>query len=194
MLTKPVSRGIYSVSEVGENSSRLLFSSQNLVMLDAACIMSRLLSGDPAFKIGAMYIEFENVANPGDTAVIPSFTHDESVEYYLGLSGQFDYFRVRLVSTPALTVVPGSQDFFTGTGDKFNRVSFFAQTGELIGVNGLPFSASHNSKVKGIALVATPKWEDQTRDLIYGRSYFSAGNQIAKRDSHHIAIHWNQDF
>ena len=145
--------------------------------------------GDSAYRLRAMYVEFENVAAPEDLVVTPGeVPRDEGVAYYNGLadSPSRDFLRIPLVQDPTIDVEDGFAGFFSaGQG---NRLTFFAMTSGETGVHGKPFSAAANSKICGTALVAAPDWNDRTRDVVAVRSYFSSDEQPLKPASQQIAL------
>ena len=148
--------------------------------------------GRPEFKIGGMYIEFENTASPGDVVTPPSFDRSEGLEYYSALSASSsrDYLRVQLVSSPKASIITGYED----SSVKANQLTFFAQSSGSTGVNGKTFSAAANSTVFGIALVSIPKWEDRSQDLIFAREYYPTAQQILKQASSQVGISWTEQF
>ena len=75
---------------------------KNLVLYEWAALTGRLLNGlGTKYSIGGMYLEFENVASPGDTVTPPAFDRSRTISYYNNLSGSADrdYLRVPLNST-----------------------------------------------------------------------------------------------
>lgn len=154
-------------------------------------IVCRLLEGDPAFKINAMYLEYENQADPDVPVTAPSFDRDEGIEYYASLAGDplRDFLRVPLLANPARGVTAGLE-----AAVAFNQLTFAAQSEGSIGVHGKEFSDAVNSKVFGVALVAAPVWGDRTRDLIFGRSYYASTKQIPKRASSQVVASWVEKF
>lgn len=146
--------------------------------------------GLAAYKLSAMYVEFENVALPGDPVTIPVFGREEGTEYYgdLQSSGSRDFLRVPLLQDPLLGIATGFEDYFVeGTG---NKLTFFAQTQGVAGVHGKTFSDAANSKVCGVAMVATPVFADWTQDIVFARSYFPLGEQTLKEVSSQIGVSW----
>jgi hypothetical protein len=148
--------------------------------------------GLPEYKIGGMYIEFENVASSGDTVTPPSFDRSEGIEYYseLSASATRDFLRVQLISSPKSSLISG----YEGSSTSVNQLTFFAQTSGSIGIHGKTFSAAANSKVFGLALVAMPKWEDRTKDLVFAREYYPTANQVLKQASSQIGVSWTEQF
>jgi hypothetical protein len=143
--------------------------------------------GNSAYKISAMYIEFENTAF---TPSVPSYSRDEGVEYYegLSLSATRDFIRVPLLAAPSKTLASGYSNI------AFNQLNFIAQTSGVQGVHGKTFSDTVSSKVFGLALVAAPAWNDRTKDLIFARKYYSSGSMVTKQASSQIGVSWAERF
>jgi hypothetical protein len=138
-----------------------------------------------------MYLEFENVASPGDPVTVPDYDRETSsgVAYYNGLSSSLnrDYLRVPLIATS------------TGTSDAAeypngNRATFFAQTTGLTGVHGKSFSEAANSVIFGGALVALVDENDPTKDLVLSRFYLPVPNQQPKLATSQIGFEWRLTF
>lgn len=148
--------------------------------------------GDSSYKIAGMYIEFENVASSGDTVTSPSFDRSEGIEYYSSLSSSAsrDFLRVQLISTPKASLISG----YEGSTTSVNQLTFYAQSSGSTGVHGKTFSAAANSKVFGLALVAIPKWEDRTQDLVFAREYYPTAQQVLKQTSSQIGVSWTEQF
>lgn len=148
--------------------------------------------GRAEYKIGGMYIEFENTASPGDVVTPPSFDRSEGLEYYSALSASAsrDYLRVQLISSPKAALITGYEDASVNV----NQLTFFAQSSGSVGVHGKTFSAAANSTVFGVALVAMPKWQDSSQDLIFAREYYPTAQQILKQASSQIGVSWTEQF
>lgn len=191
----PIPKGYYSLFEVDEKTGqvRTIFKDRkNSIMYDWGRIACQCLAlGKREYRINGIYLEYQNTSPPGS---IPSFNLDAGVEYYQGLSGNRDYLRLPLSSTPLLKVETGWEDYFSGEDDDFNAATFFAQTAGTVGVNGLPFSAASNSLAIGMALVACPVWEDKTRDIVFARTYYSVSEQTPKQNNHQLSISWTLPF
>ncbi len=160
-------KGLYSTFHVCERTGLWLPGPSrrrpNQIQYDWGRIALQCIGrGKPAYKVNAVYVEFQNVPSPGDPGTVPSYDRDEGTEYYTALTGDRDYLRVPLVAEPTLDVGDGYEEFFTGEDDDCNRMTFFAQTAGTLGVNGLAFGSATNSVAVGIALVATPVWADRT--------------------------------
>jgi hypothetical protein len=139
------------------------------------------------YGIGGMYIEYANVASPGDPFDPPTFTRApaDGVTYYEGLddSATNDYLRVPLISG---TLVPTDAENFPNG----NLASFFCMTAGVSGVHGKAFSEASNSLVIGGALVAFVDDADHSRDLILSRFYLLEASQSPKLDSGQIGLEW----
>lgn len=148
--------------------------------------------GKEEFKISGMYIEFENVSSPEDVVSAPSFDRADGIEYYSALSASpaRDFLRVQLISNPKASLISG----YEGASVKVNQLTFFAQTTGSVGVHGKPFTVGANSKVFGLSLVATPRWEDRTKDLIFAREYYPSNQQVLKQASSQIGVSWTEQF
>lgn len=158
----------------------------NAVMYDWGVIVASLLRGlsDKQYRVGGMYFEFDNSGS--DVDPVPEFTRDETVSYYLGLSGTSDFLRVPLTATAG---AQSDEDNFSGN----NVATFFAQTAGSTGqrsASPLTFSDASSSRVYGGALVAFRQYSDITQDLILSRFYFEPGDQVEKVASSQIGLTW----
>lgn len=160
---------------------------------DAGFLQYLLLGeGRANYRINAMYLEFANVASPGDPVATPAVDRSLARQYYVDLVGA-DFLRVPIRGLPELSIASGFEDVFT-EGETGNQVTWYAQSSGTSGVLGLPFSDAANSVIYGIALVAAPELGDWTRDIVFGRGYYAAANQIAKRSGRHIGVNWSHVF
>lgn len=156
----------------------------NLVVYQWATIVAKLLAtGDSRYRIGGMYLEFENTDNPGDTVSPPVFDRTRDISYYnsLSLSSNRDYLRV-----PMTAVTTSSE----GSGLTDNQLTFFARSSGIVGVHGKSFSAASNSVIFGGSLVAFVDGTDATQDLIYSSWYYDPADQQQKLPSSQIGIEW----
>jgi hypothetical protein len=156
----------------------------NLVLYQWANIVSKLLNtGDARYRIGGMYLEFENVASPGDTVSPDTFTRARTVEYYDDLAGSTtrDYLRVPITA---------SQTLSEGEGLTNNQLVFFARSSGLAGVHGKPFATASNSVIFGASLVAFIDATDATQDLLFSSFYFNVADQQQKLNTSQVGIEW----
>lgn len=146
------------------------------------------------YTISAMYIEYENVADPVDPVTIPTYDRSEGLDYYNSLigSGTRDYLRVALRMEPTISIAPGFEDYF-GEGEG-NMLTLFALSSGATGVHGKTFSSGVNSKICGFALVATPVFADATQDVILARTYLAEENQQVKDASANAGVTWELIF
>lgn len=157
----------------------------NLVLYEWANIVSKLLTqGDARYRIGGMYLEFENVASPGDTVTPPTFNRTRTIAYYnsLSTSANRDYLRVPLTATQVLS---------TGSGLTDNELVFFARTSGTTGVHGKPFSYAANSVIFGASLVAYIDATDASQDLLFSSFYFDPADQQQKLATSQVGIEWD---
>lgn len=185
----PVVEGKVSLYQVlNDGTWNLASESNNQIQWSWGEIACHLFGdGNSSYKISAMYVEFENTAY---IPSVPSYARDEGVEYYenLSLSGSKDFLRVPLLAAPSKELAAGY------SGINFNQLTFLAQTSGTQGVHGKTFSDSVNSKVYGLALVATPVWSDRTQDLIFARKYYDTSDHVLKQASSQIGVSWTERF
>jgi len=159
----------------------------NTYMQEGATALAKLLQGSldgKSYKIGGMYIEFEN--NGGAAVTPPTFDRAGGTSYYAALvsNANRDYLRVPLTATELsssdIAIYPGG-----------NVLTCFARTAGTTGVHGKPFSSAQQSRVYGGALVITPQFNDSSQDLVLARFYWaSATNQVIKGTGSQIGLEW----
>lgn len=185
--------GIVSLFEITpEKDWRLLTTDRNQIQVGWGEIAARLFGdGDARYKLSAMYIEFENVASPGDPVTAPAYDQEDGIEYYENLSASpaRDFLRVPLLTSPKKSVVAGYEGLVAA-----NSLTFLAQSSGTEGVHGKEFSDSANSTVFGLALVAAPVWGDRTLDLVFGRRYYDVSKQVPKKVSSQVGVSWIENF
>lgn len=183
--------GHYQVFSVNDKGIWMpLFRQMNTNLKEGGAILTQLLSGKREYKINAIYFEFANVASPGDPVTAPAVDEAEGRDYFDGLGVDRDYLRVQLTVPPTIRPQVGDENLFEE--EQGNEIEFFCLSEGESGINGLPFGFSSNSVLYGMALVATPDWSDRTNDLIFARSYYEVGNQVAKSASDQIGVRWVQ--
>lgn len=143
-----------------------------------------LLGDDPLkYRIGAMYIEYEN--NGGAAVTPPEFSREDSAsEYYadLALSSTRDYLRVPIIART------------TDRDDGFefdNILTVTARTSGSVGQHGRAFTAAAQSRVYGGAAVAMPDEADASQDRVLSRFYFTdTAAQLVKILGSEIGYDW----
>ncbi len=153
----------------------LVSSGPNVLTFSGVDVMARLLAGQGS--LNGLYLEFANTTDPSSIAP-PAVTPTVGVEYYTGLSGQYDYMRAPLRLDGALE----ASDSRYGS----NRLRLIGTSGGAAGVHGLPFSAIAGSAVYGAALVMLGK--TPADDIVYARHYFAQPDTIG--DNQAIGISW----
>jgi hypothetical protein len=187
--------GRYTVYDIDPVKGWLpLFSRDNTLMVSWGFAAAKLFGdGDRNYRINRMYIEFENVASPGDAISVPTYDEFDSRSYYDNLASPRDYLRVPLIGAPELFIGDGYADYFTA-GTDGNALRFFAQSVGTSGINGLAFSDGVNSKAFGLALVASPDDGDRTKDVLVTRGYFPVNEQKLKASAGQIGVGWELVF
>lgn len=161
---------------------------RNQILYAWGTIVQKLLRNvkdNKNYWIGGMYIEFDNSGAPVNPT--PSITRDAGLSYYNSLSSPRDYLRVPIAATDE------SSSNITNFPDN-NVAHFYAQTAGTLGVHGLTFSDSVNSRVYGGALVAFRDPEDAAQDLVFSRFYFASANQLLKVVGSQIGLLWKPTF
>lgn len=150
--------------------------------------------GNRDYRISAMYLEYENVASPEDPVTPPVYGRGDGLDYYqnLAFDSARDFLRIPLLTEPSLGVEAGYEDHF-GEGEG-NRLTFYAQSQGIAGFHGKPFSDGANSKVFGVALVATPVFNDPARDVVTNRTYFDPPDQALKMAASQFGLAWDLSF
>jgi hypothetical protein len=150
------------------------------------------------YHISAVYLEFENQADPEEEISASAFDRDLGIGYYNGLSTNpvRDFLRIPLILEPAGSVSTGYEENLPAE-QQLNKLTFFVQSVGTAGVHGKQFS--HNapngtSKVFAAALVAAPVFSDRTKDVIFARTMFSPQNQVTKEASSQIGLTWDISF
>jgi hypothetical protein len=162
---------------------------KNLVMFDWAVLAAKQVTvGGPQFRINAMYIEYQNVASPGNTVTPPALARGAGITYYNSLSGSSNTDFLRLPMTAVSTRLLNN----SYSGD--NIASFYAMTQGVTGIHGRSFSDSANSKIYSAALVCMQDELDRTKDLIVCRWNFPAGQQQLKLPSSQYGLKWELTF
>lgn len=190
--------GRITVWDVDERTGLRLprFVQSNQIQVSWAHIVARQIGfkrpvGARDYSISAMYFEFENVLDPEDVVTPPDYEDTEGVEYYEDLLGSptRDYLRIPLAVEPTLGIESETGVFQAGING--NKLTFHAQTAGVVGVHGKEFSSNVNSKIFGVALVATPDPNDETQDEVFARTYFATDDQVVKALSHQASIDWD---
>jgi len=153
----------------------------NLVLYQWGEIVGKLLTtGDAKYRIGGMYLEFENVASPGDPVSVPTFGRDRTIQYYDDLSGSGvrDYLRVPMTATT-----------YTDEAEQ-TILNFFARSSGTVGVHGKTFSDTVNSTIFGASLVAFVDSTDATQDLLLSSYYFDVADQQQKLSTSQVGLEW----
>lgn len=184
-----------------ESGEKCLIGSQpNQIQYSWGYIAARQIGYRPqpdrySYHISAMYIEFENQADPETEIAVSGFPRDLGVSYYNGLvnSNNRDFLRVPLILEPTGSVYANYESFLP-VDQQLNKLTFFVQTSGVAGVHGKTFSHTVNSKIYAAALVAAPTFGDRTKDVVFARTILNPVNQVTKEASSQIGITWDISF
>ena len=192
-------RGQVKVWRVAEKNT-LLVDQRNQIQYSWGFIAANQIGFRPQpgrlnYNISALYIEFENMADPADAATVAAFDRELSIPYYNDLvnSTNRDFLRIPIIVPPAMGTSAGYEAYLP-VDQQTNKLTFFVQTSGTAGVFGKTFSHTVNSKVYAAALVAAPDFSDRTKDAIFARTVFSTNNQVTKEASSQIGITWDIAF
>lgn len=168
----------------------------NLRMLTWGYLACQLFGRrDLRFAPAHLYVEFANPANPEDEITFDPPQSDDSLDYYssLGNSPDRDFLRVPLPPAAEIQVDPDYANLLPP--DRGNRLRFLAQVAAgAVGVFGKPFSEVNNSRVYGVALVASPSPGDWTSDILFSRGYYAPEEQIPKMANLQVGIAYATTF
>jgi hypothetical protein len=185
-------KGYYEISSVEEATGirKPLFSRANQLMVSWGWIAAQAIGlGNPAYKVAGGYLEFQNVADTGNTVPVPNFLPTDGLSYFNNLPAGNDYLRLPLATTPTISIAPGYNSSFI-SGFSGNQVTFTLQSGGTVGVNGLPFNYQSLSTIFGITLVAMPVANSPSQDVILSRGYFLPSDQQLKAYGYQTAVSW----
>ena len=156
----------------------------NLILRQWGQALGKLLAtGNQKYRIAGMYLEFENVAAPGDPVSVPTFDRDRTVTYYddLAVSAVRDYLRVPLFLATYTDAADGTV------------CTYFARSSGAIGVHGKTFSDTVNSTIFGASLVSFVDPTDATQDLLISSYYFDVPDQQQKLSTSQVGLEWLLD-
>jgi len=150
------------------------------------------------YNISAVYLEFENQADPEIPVSVVQPNRDEGINYYNTLINNYsrDFLRVPLIIEPTGSVSAGYEANLP-TEQQLNKLTFFVQSAGTVGVHGRQFShaaSGGTSKVYAAALVAAPVFSDRTKDVVFARTVFTEANQVTKEASSQIGLTWEIAF
>lgn len=195
-------KGHVAVWRVNENTGvkNLVGSQPNQIQYSWGYIAAKQIGyrpqpDRPSYHISAVYIEFENQADPEEDIAVSAFPRDLSVGYYNGLvsSSNRDFLRVPLILEPT-TGTYASYESLLPVDQQINKLTFFVQTSGVAGIHGKTFSHTVNSKIYAAALVAAPTFSDRTKDVVFARTILNPVNQVTKEASSQIGITWDISF
>lgn len=164
----------------------LIAEKKNLYMYGGADVLTKLVAGQPAYRLGIMYLEFENLSAPTDTITPPSYDRDGGVSYFSGLASPRDFLRVPISYSPSIATTDVSK--YEG-----NQATFLGISAGSVGQHGLAFSHTVNSAIFGGGLVAAPVTDTQANDVVFSRTYW-ADRFVLKQQNHQVGVQWTLRF
>lgn len=171
---------VFDQDPVGKRT--IIAEQHNMYMYNGADINALLTAGQVAYRLGTMYLEFENLSSPGDPITPPAYDRSGGTAYYSSLASPRDFIRVPMSYAP--TIVSSDPTKYQG-----NQITFLGISAGIVGQHGLTFSHTVNSAVFGGALIAAPVPDTQADDLVYSRTYW-ADRYVLKQQNHQIGIQW----
>lgn len=142
-------------------------------------VVANLAAGRLEYAPAFVYVEFRNSADPDDPVPVPAAPRSEGVDYYLNLAATADRDYLRL---PLGLVVPGRDSRIDGfahlPADHHNVLTCQAAAAPGVGAGGKPFSFASGSRIYGSAVVAAPRPEDRSRDVVWSRAYYPVDQQF----------------
>jgi len=159
----------------------------------APIAVHRLTTPDSPYWLNTLYIEYANVADPGDPVSTPVVGRDDGLNYYAALASvpDRDYLRVPTVGGPEFGTIPGTEATL-GPGWHNLAVVRGTTANATAGVHGRPYGLQ--SKLCGLALASAPNRADPSADLIYGRAYWSPTQQVATIAGTNLTVEYEISF
>ncbi len=151
--------------------------SHNLVVFTGADIITRLLTGNQAFRIQSMYFVYENTVGV-PTPLVPSRNDVQAT--FQALVAPKDYLRAPILEPTQLSS--------TAVQYQSNQATFLSVTVGTVGAHGVPFGSANNSKVTNVVLLASPTGL-AAGDVVYAS--FALPTAIAAAGSGQISAAWN---
>jgi hypothetical protein len=168
----PLLRGYVEV----RNEDGLIVRAKNLVVYTGGDIISKLLGGQPEYRISHMYFAYENTVG---VPPVPVPLRTDTVATFSSLAAPFDYLRAPVLVPPAFST--------SDVDHQFNRATFTCIASAVVGENGLAFGSGSNSKVYALGLVAAPTGL-VGGDVLY--AYFALPAALPAAGSGQISATW----
>lgn len=165
---------------------------KNLILYEAADIMSMLVKGRSEYRVSHMYFQYQNTVG---TPVQPSLTKDLGRSDFDSITGadKRDWLRVPIITEPLIdssdeAVYENNQVTFTASS-----ASSASLTGESPAGNVFSDTTPDGpSKIYSLALVSTPTISDNTKDRIFSR--VNPASILTVQAGHHVTVFWRLRF
>ena len=163
------------------SSGQKTIGTKNTIMDGMTTVLASYLSGTIEGGVNCMYIEYINLASPGDPIAIPTYDKEDDVSYYMGLQYSPD---IDIVRVP-ISLRSNPEPNYAGNLE----VSFYAATSAIAGQFGKPLEAASNSAVYGCALVYARDMNNMSQDIVVARHY-PVGARLEKADGEQVICTW----
>lgn len=189
---------MHGLVEICDLDGTVLLCKKNQLQYDWAAVAGQAIAiGNPNYKLSGMYLEYQNVASPGDPAALPDTSRSTTQAYYAGLSAvaNRDFLRLPFATVPAVSRDGAFVSHFASQTNLGNVYTCQVITTGVAGFHGKPFAtAGINSKIAGLALVAMPLPASQASDLLFARLPLSAPEQILFSAGAQKLVRWHIAF
>ncbi len=160
-----------------ENEAGEVVEGRNLVVYTGGDIIAQLLTGNLDYQITHMYFGYENTLGvPSKPAASRT---DTAASIFHALVAPDDFLRAPILQPVTLEAAD--------VNHSFNRATFNAVANGSAGVLGLDYGAAFNSKVWGVALVASPG-VDYTGDWMY--AYYVLPTALPAAGTGQVSATW----
>jgi hypothetical protein len=155
---------------------------KNLVMYGAADIMARLVSGDVRYSISHMYYHYQNTNS--NLSIDPITDRSSGADFFRSINAESigssteDWLRIPIITSAKIDKYPNdpSLNQFYEFGNMATFIATSASHPTQVGESSeqYPFGDASEtingpSKIKGVALVASPSPSDKNQDIVFSR-------------------------
>jgi hypothetical protein len=164
------------------NSFSPIYHQKNLVMYGAADIMARLVSGDMRYAVSHMYYHYQNTNS--SIIINPISDRSQGADFFRSINAESsgsvteDWLRIPIITSAKIDKYPNdpSLNQFYKYGNMATFVATSASHPTQMGESSeeYPFgdaseTLSGPSKIRGVALVASPNPSDKNQDIVFSR-------------------------
>jgi len=168
---------LFDITQSGIWVPRCSFS--NNILDSGYDALARTISGDSAYAVNGMYIEYKN-----GVPTEPVISLDRTRSYYTSLASPYGYCRVRTVASP---VYSESATKYSG-----NIVTFIGITDGTPAGGAAPIDGT--AQYYSLALVAMPEYGDPAQDKLVAAGaikYYGVFAPITKLANSQTGVRWS---